>query len=70
MTRVRSWNGEVKLDQGEVAGLEGWRFRKGDELTGPRSWRAQSHLIRRGAVCSSTSRSRSRLRAEHIRRDA
>ncbi len=45
---TRSWNGEVRLDQGEVVGLEGWRFRKGDELTGPRSWRAQSRLIRRG----------------------
>ena len=45
---TRSWNGDVRLDQGEVAGLEGWRFRKGDELTGPRSWRAQSRLIRRG----------------------
>ena len=47
---TRSWNGDVKLDQGEVAGLEGWRFRKGDELTGPRSWRAQSRLIRSGPV--------------------
>ena len=47
---TRSWNGDVKADQGEVVGLEGWRFRKGDELTGPHSWRAQSRLIRRGQV--------------------
>ncbi len=47
---TRSWNGDVRLDQGEVAGLEGWRFRQGDELTGPRSWRAQSRLIRRGPL--------------------
>ncbi|MGC8640520.1 MAG: hypothetical protein ACP5XB_11660, partial [Isosphaeraceae bacterium] len=45
---VRSWNGDVTLNQGEVVGLEGWRFRAGDELTGPHSWRATSHLIRRG----------------------
>ena len=63
---TRSWNGEVRLDQGEVAGLEGWRFRKGDELTGPRSWRAQSRLIRRGKPAPPPPPARSRRGAEHL----
>ncbi len=36
------WNGQVKLDRGEVVGLEGWRFREGDLVTGPEAWRRKA----------------------------
>ena len=38
----QSWNGRVEVDQGEVVGVEGWRFRAGRRVTGPDAWEAQS----------------------------
>ncbi len=29
---TESWNGRVKLDRGEVIGVQGWRFREGDRV--------------------------------------
>jgi hypothetical protein len=46
-SQVRGWNGRVKVDQGEVLGVEGWRFRQGDRLTGPDGWEAKSLVIRK-----------------------
>jgi hypothetical protein len=46
---VRSWNGRVALDRGEVVSVEGYRFRKGDLVTGRDSWEAKSHSIRKAA---------------------
>ncbi len=46
----RPWNGRVKVDRGEVVGVEGWRFRKGDLATGRDSWEASSHTIRTAAA--------------------
>ncbi|MCA1685133.1 MAG: hypothetical protein LC745_03950 [Planctomycetia bacterium] len=48
-TTPRTWNGKVKLDRGEVIGVEGWRFREGDLVTGRDSWEARSRLIRKAA---------------------
>jgi hypothetical protein len=45
----RSWNGRVKVDRGEVVGVEGWRFRKGDLVTGRDSWEAKTRTIRKAA---------------------
>src|SRR4051794_23955014 len=30
----QDWSGRVVLDKGEVIGVEGWRFRAGDKVTG------------------------------------
>ena len=45
----RSWNGRVKVDRGEVVGVEGYRFREGDLVTGRDAWEAKSPVIRRAA---------------------
>jgi hypothetical protein len=41
------WGGVVSVDKGEIVGLEGWRFRVGDEVTGPTSWKSRSLLVRK-----------------------
>ena len=46
----RSWSGRVSVDHGEVLGVEGGRFRKGDAVTGRDSWKARSLRIRTTAV--------------------
>lgn len=46
----RRWNGRVTVDRGEVVGVEGWRFRKGDMTTVRDSWEASSHTIRTAAA--------------------
>ena len=45
-----TWDGKVSLDQGEILGVEGWRFREGDGVAGPDSWKARSLPIRRVAA--------------------
>ncbi len=45
--QTRTWSGKVRLDQGEVLGVEGYRFRKGDKVVGRDAWEAQSRLIRK-----------------------
>src|SRR4051812_18562330 len=47
--KTQAWNGRVKLDRGEVLGVEGYRFRKGDRVTGRDGWEARSQLIRKTA---------------------
>src|SRR4051794_12080561 len=44
----RTWGGKATLDKGEVVGIEGWRFRAGDRVTGPASWESSSHLTTAG----------------------
>jgi hypothetical protein len=46
----RTWSGRVELDKGNVLGVEGWRFRQGDRVTGVDSWEAQSRLTPKQAV--------------------
>jgi hypothetical protein len=43
-TEPDAWGGSVEVDKGEVVGVEGWRFRPGDRVTGPGSWLARSRL--------------------------
>ena len=38
----QAWDGKVTIDQGEIVALEGARFRAGDAVTGPDSWKARS----------------------------
>jgi len=38
----QAWDGKVTIDQGEIVALEGARFRAGDVVTGPDSWKARS----------------------------
>jgi hypothetical protein len=49
-SQPQAWDGKVEVDQGEIVALEDWRFRAGDALTGPDSWKARSIIIRKGAV--------------------
>src|SRR5262245_33523072 len=44
----RSWGGKAALDRGEIVGIEGWRFRQGDRITGPAAWDSGSHLTTAG----------------------
>ncbi|HEV3120391.1 MAG TPA: hypothetical protein VGY53_00745, partial [Isosphaeraceae bacterium] len=48
--QVQTWNGRMKLDQGEVLSVEGWRFRQGDRVSGQDGWEAKSHVIRKAAA--------------------
>jgi hypothetical protein len=43
------WGGRVKLDRGEVLGVDGWRFREGDQVNGRDAWKARSLPIRKAA---------------------
>ncbi len=46
---VTPWGGSVKVDKGEVVGVEGARFRRGDRTNGADSWEAKSLKIRNAA---------------------
>ncbi|SIO25894.1 hypothetical protein SAMN05444166_3296 [Singulisphaera sp. GP187] len=46
----QTWSGQAKVDQGEILGVEGYRFRKGDKVTGNDSWQAKSLLVRKVAA--------------------
>jgi hypothetical protein len=48
-TTPSTWDGKVALDRGEVLGVEGYRFREGDLVTGRDSWKAKTRLIRKEA---------------------
>jgi len=48
-SKSQSWSGRAHIDHGDLVGVEGWRFRAGDRVTGTRSWDAQSRLIRKAA---------------------
>src|SRR4051794_5055309 len=40
--KTQAWSGRVRVDKGDILGVEGHRFRKGDRVTGRDSWEAQS----------------------------
>ena len=42
--------GRVQVNRGEVVGVEGARFRRGDRVTGADSWEAKSLMIRKVAA--------------------
>lgn len=44
--KAQPWNGQVKLDRGEVVGVDGWRFRQSGKITGRDTWEASSLLAR------------------------
>ena len=46
----QAWDGRVKIDRGEIVDIEGYRFRKGDQVTGRDGWEARSHIIRKVAA--------------------
>ena len=41
--RPTDWSGRAKVTGAKVVHREGYRFRKGDELTDPEGWKASSH---------------------------
>ncbi|WP_422923565.1 hypothetical protein [Singulisphaera sp. PoT] len=49
-TQSRPWGGKVKVDKGEVTNVEGYRFRKGDRVSGKDSWEAKNPLVRKNAA--------------------
>jgi hypothetical protein len=44
----QDWSGRVAVDKGEVIGVEGWRFRPGDWVTGSDRWEASSRTLGEG----------------------
>ena len=46
--RAQDWSGHVEVDKGEVVGVEGWRFRAGDKVTGTNRWEAGSRTLAAG----------------------
>jgi hypothetical protein len=40
--QLTTWDGKVALDQGEVVGIEGLRFRQSDEVKGNNAWSART----------------------------
>jgi hypothetical protein len=45
----RPWGGRVKVDHGEVVGVEGYRFHAKDVTTGRDAWQAKTHVVRKFA---------------------
>jgi hypothetical protein len=50
--QAQDWSGRVEVDKGEVLGVEGWRFRAGDEVTGKNRWTAGSRTLAAGQTKS------------------
>lgn len=46
----RDWSGRASVSGAKVVRREGYRFRKGDSLTDPDGWQAQSHKAIRGVA--------------------
>src|SRR4051794_34084547 len=44
------WSGKAAIDQGEVVGVEGWRFRQQDEVIGSNAWAARTRPSLKGAA--------------------
>ena len=61
--RPRSWNGRVEVDQGEVVGVEGWRFRARRRVTGPDAWEARSLYLIEGQAKAKARRRRKKAAA-------
>ncbi len=49
-TSAQDWSGTAAVDRGEVVSVEGYRFRKGDALSGRAGWDAKSHILRKAAA--------------------
>ena len=49
----QDWSGRVEVDKGEVIGLEGWRFRGPDKVTGTNRWEASSRTLASGQAKAS-----------------
>jgi hypothetical protein len=47
---AQPWGGNVKVDQGEVLGVEGYRFHQNDLVTSRDSWQAKTHVVRKFAA--------------------
>ena len=45
---IRSWDGRVRVDRGEVVRVDPWRFRRGQRIVDGSSWEASSLPIRTG----------------------
>ena len=46
----QDWSGKVAIDKGEVVGVEGWRFRQDDEVTGSNAWEARTRATVKAAA--------------------
>ncbi len=53
---VTRWGGSVRVDKGEVVGVEGARFRRGDRIKGADSWEANSLKLRKVASKKATAK--------------
>jgi hypothetical protein len=51
----QDWSGHLVLDKGEIAAIEGLRFRDGDLVVGRNSWMAKSCLTRKAPALTNVS---------------
>jgi hypothetical protein len=51
--QAQDWSGRVEVDKGQVLGVEGWRFRAGDKVTGTNRWEAGSRTLAAGQAKTS-----------------
>ena len=49
-SQERDWGGKVEIDKGEILGVEGWRFRADDRVSGVNSWEARSRTTPKNAA--------------------
>src|SRR4051794_21303709 len=49
-TESKNWSGRVRLDKGEVIGVDGWRFRQDDRVIGLDSWQATTRALLKNAA--------------------
>jgi hypothetical protein len=50
--QAQDWSGRVEVDKGELIGVEGWRFRAGDQVIGKDRWQAGSRTLAAGQTKS------------------
>jgi hypothetical protein len=53
--QAQDWSGRVEVDKGEVLGVEGWRFRANDRVTGTNRWEAGTRTLAAGQAKTSGS---------------
>jgi hypothetical protein len=46
----KDWGGKVVIDKGEVAGVEGWRFRQDDRVRGNNAWDSRTRATGKAAA--------------------
>jgi hypothetical protein len=57
------WSGKFAIDKGEVAGIEGWRFRQNDAVRGNQDWSARTRASVKAAAKKAAAKQAAILKA-------